>query len=300
MPRPMSFEAFISSHSSKGRDGFIETARLVAGESPPQWLAKHFQRWSSSVMLNGNVHTKQLGKAEARVRLKALSEAAELVGRELQDPVVFELLLAEEFGPMPNLAGIDSVLEEIRRRADETSSRLNLLGTGLDERLEDLSDATKLVAREFRDPALSEFLRAEQKIGPPSPTIELGALLKEIRRQADAALLSPYLANEAGKTKAGASRALPPMASTPRAFCAAVILEAWAHFHNGEYPPASNLKLAAAAKEYWLACGGMADDGWGNNKLLAWRPYFEEALEPSLARIRKELRRHITNKSSKR
>jgi hypothetical protein len=295
----MSLQAFMASSSSKNGDGFSEIARLIAGEDPPRWLARHLQNWSSSVMLDGMVHARQLGKAEARARLKALSEAAELVGRELQDPVVFELLLAEEFGHMPNRAGIDSVLDEIRRRADETSSRLNLLGTGLDERLEDLGDATKLVAREFRDPALSEFLKAEQKIGPPSPTIELGALLKEIRRQADAALLSPYLANEAGKTKAGASRALPPMASTPRAFCAAVILEAWAHFHNGEYASASNEELAAAAEEYWRTCGGMADGGWGNNKLLAWRPYFEEASEPSLASIRKELRRHITESSKR-
>jgi hypothetical protein len=250
-------------------------------------------------MIDGNVFTKQLGKAEARVRLKTLSEAAELALRELQDPIVFELLLAEEFGPMPDLAGVDPVLEEIRRRADATSSRLNLLGTGLDERLENLRDATKLVAREYRDPAVSEFLKAEQIIGPPPPTMQLGAFLKEIGRQADAALLSPYLANEAGKTKAGASRALPAMASTPRAFCAAVILEAWAHFHNGEYPPASNVELAAAAEEYWRMCGGKADGGWGNNKLLAWRPYFKAASEPSLEGIRKELRRHITSKSSR-
>ena len=88
MRQPMSFEAFISSHSSNGNDSFFETARLVAGEDPPRWLAKHFQLWSSSVMIDGNVFTKQLGKAEARVRLKTLSEAAELALRELQDPIV--------------------------------------------------------------------------------------------------------------------------------------------------------------------------------------------------------------------
>ena len=298
MARPMSFDTFFSSHSSNGNDGFLETARLVAGENPPLWLVKHFRRWSPCVMVDGNVHTKQLGKAEARKRLRKLKDAAELVDRELHDISVATPLLVDEFGPLPHFAGIDTVLEEIRRRADVASSRLDLLGTGLDERLEKLSDGLKLIAREVRDTELSEFLRAE-RIGSPPASAELSAVLKEIRRQAEAALLSPYLANKAGQTKAGASRALPPMASTPLAFCAAVILETWAHFNNGEYPPASSLKLAAAAGEYWRACGGLADGGWGNNKLLAWRPYFEETSEPSLASIRKELRRHITESSKR-
>jgi hypothetical protein len=294
----MSLQAFMSSHSSKDGGGFMETARRIAGENPPRWLAKHLQGWSSSVLLDGNVHAKQFGRAEARARLKKLSEAAESVGRELHDSVVVTPLLADEFGPLPNNAGVDTVLQEIRRRVDVASSRLDLLGTGLDERLEGLSDGIKLIARELQDPELSGFLRAEESIGPPAPTKVLGALLKEIRRQADAALLSPYLANEAGKTKAGRGRALPPMASTPRAFCAAVILEAWAHFHDGEYPRASNhLGLAAAAEEYWRACGGTADGTWGDNKLLAWRPYFEEASEDSLTGIRKELRRHMIESS---
>jgi hypothetical protein len=292
----MSFEAFISSHS-KGSDGFIETARRVAGNNPPQWLAKHFQRWSSSVMLDGNVHTKQFGKAEARVRLKALSDAVALVDRELQDPAVIQLLLADQFGPMPNLAGVDAVLAEIRRRANVASSQLNLLGTGLDERLENLSDGAKLVAREFRDPALSEFLKAEQIIGPPPPTKELGALLREIRRQADAALLSPSLANKAGKTKAGRSRALPPDASSAPAFCAAVILEAWAYFHNGEYPLDDDPRIADAAEEYWRACGGTTNS-WSDNPLNAWRPYFKKAREDSLARIREKLREHLAASSA--
>ncbi len=297
MARLMSFEAFVSSNSSEGSDAFFEAARLVAGENPPQWLAKHFRRWSSSVMLDGNVHTKQLSKAEVRLRLQKLADAAELVDRELHDPVVAAPLLADEFGPLPDFAGIDTVLEEIRRRADVASSRLNLLGTGLDVRLENLSDGVRLIARELRDPELSEFLKAEQLGGLPT-SAELSTVLKEIRRQADAALLSPYLANTAGQTKAGRGRALPPKASTPRAFCAAAILEAWAHFHNGKYPPASNHELAVAAECYWRLCGGITEGGWGDTRLTAWRPYFEEASEPSLTDIRKELRRHIIESSA--
>jgi hypothetical protein len=296
----MSLPAFQASHSSKDGDGFVKTAEKIAGENPPRWLAKHLQRWSSSVMLDGNVHAKQFGKAEARTRLRKLSEAADLVGRELQDTVVAAPLLAEEFGPLPDKAGVETVLKEIGRRADDASSRLDLLGTGLDERLELLSDGLRLIARELQDPELSEFLRSEQIIGPQAPTKELDAFLKEIHRQANAALLSPYLANETGNTKAGRSRALPPMASTPRAFCAAIILEAWAHFHDGEYPRASNHPpLWEAADAYWGACGGETGGGWLNGQLTAWRPYFKAAVKDSLAAVRREIRRHMIEPSVK-
>jgi hypothetical protein len=203
----MSLQAFVSSSSSTNGDGFIETARLIAGEDPPRWLAEHLQRWSSSVMLDGMVHAKQPGKAEARARLQKVGEAAEFVGRELDDPIVADCLLADEYGPLPDGAATDIVLHDVRRRAETASARIDLLGTGLDERLERLSDGLNLIARELRDPELSQFLKAEQIIGPPALTKELGAFLEESRRQADAALLSPYLANESGKTKAGRGRA---------------------------------------------------------------------------------------------
>ena len=173
----------MASHSSKNGDGFIEIARLIAGQNPPRWLAKHFQRWSSSVMLDGMVHAKQLGKAEARTRLQKLSKAGESADRELHDSVVATSLSADEYGPLPDNAGVDVVLDDVRRRADAASLRLDLLGTGLDERLENLSDSLKLIAREYYDPEMSEFLKAERRVGPLAPTVQLGAFLKEIRRQ---------------------------------------------------------------------------------------------------------------------
>jgi len=294
--RRMSFQAFMSTHSSKDGDGFIETARLIAGEAAPRWLTKHLQNWSPSVMLDGAVHAMQLGRAEARSRLRKLCEAAELIEREVQDPVLESLLEAEEFGPMLTNKSMDALLREIRRRAELSSSRLHLLATGVDERLEQLSDSAKLVARELQDSAVSEFLRVEQRASPPE-NIQFGAALIEIKRQAESALLSDYLATKAGNTKAGRGRALPPNAGSPRAFCAAVILEAWAYFHNGDYPGAANSYIAAAAQEYWRVCGGTTEP-WlkepsDKKTLAAWRPYFEEAQGPSSAKIRQELRRHL-------
>jgi hypothetical protein len=288
----MSLQAFMSSNSSTDGEGFMETARLIAGENPPRWLAKHLQRSSASVFLDGNVHAKQLGRAEARSRLQMLSPATDLVQREVYDPVIFEILVTDEFGPMPDNAGIDTVLEEIRRRADVASSRPNLLDTGLDDRLGHLSVSAKLVAREIRDSALSEFLRAEEITEPQPPTTGLDVWLKEIKRQADAALSSSYLANKVGKTKAGAGRALPSGASSPRACCAAVVLEAWAPFHDGDYPRGSNHpRLWAAAVEYWRACGG--NKRWDYGQPLLWGPYFKEAAESSLDDFRSGLRRNM-------
>jgi hypothetical protein len=161
MPRTMSLQAFMSSNSSKNGDGFTSAAQLIAGEKAPRWLAEHLQRWAASVMLDGAVHAKQPGRAEVRARLQKLRRAAEAIERAIHDDAVAAWLLTDEFGPMPNLAGIDAVLKEIRRRADLASSRLDLLGTGLDVKLEELSDGADLLARELQYPELSEFLRAE-------------------------------------------------------------------------------------------------------------------------------------------
>jgi hypothetical protein len=200
LAKPMSLENFMSSHSSKNGAGFIETARLIAGENPARWLVKHLRDWSPCVMLDGNVHARQPGKAEARGRLKKLINAIETIDREIRDAVVLELLLAREFGPLPTSTSMDAVLREIHRRAELASSRLNLLATGLDERLEQLSDCAKLVARELQDSAVSEFLQAEQRGSPPE-NVEFGTALIEIKRQAESALLSDYLATKAGKRK---------------------------------------------------------------------------------------------------
>jgi hypothetical protein len=96
--RRMSLQTFMSTHSSKEGDGFIETARLIAGDAAPRWLTEHLQGWSPSVMLDGAVHAMQLGRAEARSRLRKLSEAAELIEREVQDP------LLESFWKLKNSA----------------------------------------------------------------------------------------------------------------------------------------------------------------------------------------------------
>jgi hypothetical protein len=93
MPKPISLETFVAAHESKDGSGFVEAARLIAGQNPPRWLAKYLRNWSPSVMLDAAVHMKQPGRAEVIERLKALTGAAELVEREIHDPVVVKYLL---------------------------------------------------------------------------------------------------------------------------------------------------------------------------------------------------------------
>jgi hypothetical protein len=74
----------MSSNSSKLGDSFMETARLIAGEDPPRWLAKHLQDWSSSIILDAAIHARQPDRAEIRARLKKVMASAELLYRKLQ------------------------------------------------------------------------------------------------------------------------------------------------------------------------------------------------------------------------
>jgi hypothetical protein len=159
------------------------------------------------------------------------------------------------------------------------------------ERLKKLVAGAELQQRELQDVVITEFLQTDD-LGPILNLPSLIAALQDIQRRAQIALSSASLSTKSGKTKAGARRALPPNAGSPRAFCAGAVLEAWAHFHGGKHPAASNLELATAADEYWRACGGIAE-GWGQSRLKAWRPYFKEASTPPLAKIRKELRGHM-------
>jgi hypothetical protein len=158
-------------------------------------------------------------------------------------------------------------------------------------RLKTVLASAELLSRELEEAAITEFLQTDD-LGPIPNLTSLIVALQDIQRRAHIAFSSASLTAKSGKTKSGAGRALPPNASSPAAFCAAVVLEGWAHFHDGEYPAASNLELAAAADEYWRACGGVRV-GWGKSRLTGWRPDFEEALEPPLMALRKELQRHL-------
>jgi hypothetical protein len=71
---------------------FAEIARLIAGPDAPQWLAAHFKRWASSLMLDRFVEKEQPTKAEMKDRLAEVRDAALLLRDALNDTPVREFL----------------------------------------------------------------------------------------------------------------------------------------------------------------------------------------------------------------
>jgi hypothetical protein len=152
-------------------------------------------------------------------------------------------------------------------------------------------------------PAVREFLES-----PPAGPIENIVLfdqnLRDLADRAESALKEPTLTNEAGKTKAGRGRAMPPEAASPQIYCAMLISETWKHFHR-RYPGVHNRKAAKAANIYWLTCGkdsveqhwrrlfGQEPPGWGRDPLNRWRRYFEMARPPALRREREDYVRRL-------
>lgn len=158
------------------------------------------------------------------------------------------------------------------------------------KRLLEASDAAFLLHSAVSDTATREFI--ERAGGIRFDT--LGGLqhaLQNIGERAKVAANSAALSTATGKTKSGRGKALPPDAYAPKTFCAVVIAEAW-KFLRGEYPVPRNPHAAEAAQAYWLASGGTSD-GWGEDPLGGWRPYFKRAMGPETAKERAECLRHL-------
>jgi hypothetical protein len=151
-----------------------------------------------------------------------------------------------------------------------------------------VEDAALLLARALSDASTREFLEIA---GRTENTVALVNPLHDVAERAKRAAASPALSTQAGKTKAGRSRAMPPNAISAKTYCAVLIAETWAYLH-GRHPAPRNLQAAAAANAYWRASRGKAT-GWGKDPLTGWSPYFKKAKAPAAAPIRGECRRHL-------
>jgi hypothetical protein len=165
--------------------------------------------------------------------------------------------------------------------------------------------AAEFLQRAVAHPVVREFLES-----PPAGPIENIVLfdrnLKDLADRAESASKEPTLTNEAGKTKAGRGRAMPPEAASPQIFCAMLISETWKHFHR-RYPGVHNRKAAKAANIYWLTCGknseaahwrklfsvGKSGRRKGSDPLSRWRPYFKTGRPPALPKDREEYVRSL-------
>ena len=160
------------------------------------------------------------------------------------------------------------------------------------KRLKEVETASLVLQRALADAAICEFLET-LPFGRIDKKALLGHMLDDLGRRAKYSMASPTLSTAEGKTPSGRDKAMLPNAVLPRTFCAAMIAEAWAYFHGGD-PPSRNHDAARAANALWLASGNETKTSFGNEPLNSWRYYFDKAREPSLAELRKEIRRHLT------
>ena len=155
-------------------------------------------------------------------------------------------------------------------------------------RMKEIQDAATVLLDMLGDAPTKEFLEVEGRL-----QIEnvggLEHVLKGISGGAKIATES-LVSQATGATKPGRGKALPRSAISPKAFCALIVAEAWAHLH-GDYPAPRNQRAAAAAQALWQSVGGTTSS-WGSEPLTGWSYYFTEARSEAAESLRKETRRH--------
>ena len=120
--------------------------------------------------------------------------------------------------------------------------------------LAEMADAAAILVRGLSYSPAKEFLEREGGVHVEN----IGGLdhaLRAIGNGATLAAASPAIAAATGKAKKGRGKALPSGAISPKAFCALIVAETWAHL-RGDHPAPRNQQAAAAADAYWRASGG--------------------------------------------
>jgi len=161
--------------------------------------------------------------------------------------------------------------------------------TTMKKQLTQLGKTAYLLNDILSNPTTRAFLECEFHFNIDKEFGEFRSALPLIAARAHKAARSPALTNKSGKTKSGRGKAVLPGTSNPKVFCAVVVAEAWQFIH-GKYPTPVNTTAANAAEKYWLASGG-STGGWGNDRLGAWRPYFQNARRPQVDAQRAECQR---------
>jgi hypothetical protein len=156
------------------------------------------------------------------------------------------------------------------------------------KRMNEIQDAATVLLHMLGDVPIKEFLEVEGRLKIEN----VGGLEHVLKGVSEGAkIAAESLASTAtGATKPGRGKAVPRSAISPKAFCALIVAEAWAHLH-GDYPAPRNQQAAAAAQALWLSVGGTTSS-WGSDPLTGWTYYFTEARSESAEALRKETRRH--------
>jgi hypothetical protein len=156
------------------------------------------------------------------------------------------------------------------------------------KRMKEIQDAASVLLHMLGDPPTKEFLEVEGRLQIENVS-GLEHVLKGISGGAKIAAES-LVSAATGATKPGRGKAVPGSAISPKAYCALIVAEAWAHLH-GDYPAPRNQRAAAAAQALWQSVGGTTSS-WGSDPLTGWSYHFTEARSDFAEALRKETRRH--------
>ena len=102
-------------------ENFNEVAKLIAVD-PPDWLAEHLRRWSSTILMNHAVELHQPTRRQMGKTLSSVGDAAALLQRALANPSVREFLDAGADCPINSPGKIQMILGEVRSRAEHASA----------------------------------------------------------------------------------------------------------------------------------------------------------------------------------
>jgi hypothetical protein len=108
---------------------FEPAAKLIAGESPPEWLVHHLCNWAATITLGVAVEEIQPGTTAMRAKLKAVEGAALITLSAVADPVVLEFLGLPSLARVAERAKVERILSNIARRASEAHDSPQLAGS---------------------------------------------------------------------------------------------------------------------------------------------------------------------------
>ena len=237
-----------------------------------------------------------------RAILTKVAEAASVLIKALSNSAVVEFLDLGADESVRTPGNLQAMLVDIGNRAAAALRSPAMQAYGVEilqpsraetrAILTKVAEAASVLIMALDSSAIVEFLDlgADQPFRAPG---NLQATLVDIGNRAAAASRSAALVDQ-GRTKAGRGRALPKARISAKTYCALLIAETWLYF-NGNYPPPRNKKAEEAADVYWRLAGGERQSG-GEDKLIAWRRHFQEALKNQSAEmnaLREEYKRHL-------
>jgi hypothetical protein len=268
---------------------------------PPIWLKEHLRRWLPMYPYAAEIL--QPSRAEMRAILTKVAEAASVLIKALSNSAIVEFLDLGADESLRTPGNLQAMLVDIGNRAEAASRSPAMQAYGVEilqpsraevrANLPKVVEAASVLIMALDGSAIVEFLDlgADQPFRAPG---NLLATLVDIGNRAAAASRSAALVDSRGRTKAGRGRALPKARISAKTYCALLIAETWLYF-NGNYPPPRNKQAEEAADIYWRLAGGERQSG-GEDKLIAWRRHFQDALKNQSAEmnaLREEYKRHL-------